>query len=477
MSDERPLSRFGLFALLHDPDKNPSQRGDIIWGQLEAARAALHAEREAACKLREALGDAEETMTNAINDYVPCRCPNTTPGDSDSHGDCSTRELLVSLFITRAALSSPGVAVTPEPVRTSQFACGDCAPDDDGMCSHTRTDGALPDADVWKWTCHRCGYFVESVVEAEMRTLRAEHLRELLAASPLPAEPRPTGPGVAAELRPAREPCVFGRVCSRHGFIHGAEAEQLREEFDKLTQRFEIKGDEIQRVLDKVDARDSIAWREDREAEEREDAIEADRTSRPSPGVAVTLDPGLTVKRLREIAEPVPCVIVGCDRYQANGTRVCYLHASLAASPLPAEPRPTVGDVDWSLRKPRGHTRRTPQEAAWDAATDIADRCERDLEAANRPPVEPSATPTCDVCDKCGSDTKRVRTQGKPLLCLDCAPPATERAQTCREWCGTQSWTVQIAPIYFIGNNTNAGFCTPACRDAGRPLHPREVKP
>jgi hypothetical protein len=62
------------------------------------------------------------------------------------------------------------------------------------------------------------------------------------------------------------EPCIIGQSCARHGFIHGAEAEELREEFEKLAATY--RGDEpagwIQEVLDKVDARDSLAFLEAR---------------------------------------------------------------------------------------------------------------------------------------------------------------------------------------------------------------------
>lgn len=50
--------------------------------------------------------------------------------------------------------------------------------------------------------------------------------------------------------------CVFGRYCKRHDFIHGAEADELREKLAKTRNMV------VMRVLDKVDARDSLAWRE-----------------------------------------------------------------------------------------------------------------------------------------------------------------------------------------------------------------------
>ena len=51
--------------------------------------------------------------------------------------------------------------------------------------------------------------------------------------------------------------CVIGRYCERHDFIHGAEAEELREKLEKLSDEFHIQG-----LLESVDARDSTAWSE-----------------------------------------------------------------------------------------------------------------------------------------------------------------------------------------------------------------------
>lgn len=50
--------------------------------------------------------------------------------------------------------------------------------------------------------------------------------------------------------------CVIGEYCHRHGFIHGAEAEELRCRLAKLTRK------DVDRVLEDVDARDSLAWLE-----------------------------------------------------------------------------------------------------------------------------------------------------------------------------------------------------------------------
>jgi hypothetical protein len=65
-------------------------------------------------------------------------------------------------------------------------------------------------------------------------------------------------------VSPSRKlPCVIGAHCAEHGFIHGAEAEELRSKIEKALP--DIRRDDravLQRVLDDVDARDSLAWLE-----------------------------------------------------------------------------------------------------------------------------------------------------------------------------------------------------------------------
>jgi hypothetical protein len=61
-----------------------------------------------------------------------------------------------------------------------------------------------------------------------------------------------------------KEPCIIGEYCHRHGFIHGAEAEELRERLEAL------KKPSVQRILDDVDARDSCAYVEIMAEKERE---------------------------------------------------------------------------------------------------------------------------------------------------------------------------------------------------------------
>lgn len=73
---------------------------------------------------------------------------------------------------------------------------------------------------------------------------------------------------------------VYKEPCHEHGFQHGAEAEELRagiEEVVKYMGRDDIDTDDLlgvkgrlQRLLDRVDARDSLAYLEAKDQEEEE---------------------------------------------------------------------------------------------------------------------------------------------------------------------------------------------------------------
>jgi hypothetical protein len=57
------------------------------------------------------------------------------------------------------------------------------------------------------------------------------------------------------------KPCVFGKRCEKHDFIHGAEAEELREELEKFAETDETgEANWARSILEKVDARDSAAY-------------------------------------------------------------------------------------------------------------------------------------------------------------------------------------------------------------------------
>ncbi len=63
---------------------------------------------------------------------------------------------------------------------------------------------------------------------------------------------------------------VYSQHCPEHGFFHGAEAEELREGIEAI---IEQEGDEhgfkraLRALLDRVDARDSLAYLEAKKAE------------------------------------------------------------------------------------------------------------------------------------------------------------------------------------------------------------------
>lgn len=63
--------------------------------------------------------------------------------------------------------------------------------------------------------------------------------------------------------------CIIGEYCSLHGFIHGAEAAELRNHVERLIAKFAQFhhsafefGRALNRMLDEVDARDSVAYGE-----------------------------------------------------------------------------------------------------------------------------------------------------------------------------------------------------------------------
>lgn len=68
--------------------------------------------------------------------------------------------------------------------------------------------------------------------------------------------------------------CELGKYCSLHDFIHGAEAEELRQRIEKvigdiensIESRREVDPElivlDLKAILDRVDARDSVAYLE-----------------------------------------------------------------------------------------------------------------------------------------------------------------------------------------------------------------------
>jgi hypothetical protein len=64
---------------------------------------------------------------------------------------------------------------------------------------------------------------------------------------------------------------VYAKYCREHNFVHGAEAEELRQGVEKLiaaaSETRKVSVTSLRRLLDRVDARDSLAFREAFEAE------------------------------------------------------------------------------------------------------------------------------------------------------------------------------------------------------------------
>ena len=68
------------------------------------------------------------------------------------------------------------------------------------------------------------------------------------------------------------KPCtLYATYCADHEFVHGAEAEELRAGIERVIENLltdknrvsrSLVVERLQRLLDKVDARDSLAWRE-----------------------------------------------------------------------------------------------------------------------------------------------------------------------------------------------------------------------
>ena len=69
------------------------------------------------------------------------------------------------------------------------------------------------------------------------------------------------GPERVRELAFPRRCPVFATPCPEHGFVHGAEAEELRAGLESLIAHSDkkVRAAELQALLDRVDARDSLA--------------------------------------------------------------------------------------------------------------------------------------------------------------------------------------------------------------------------
>lgn len=95
-----------------------------------------------------------------------------------------------------------------------------------------------------------------------------------------------------------RPRCVIGEYCRRHQFIHGAEAEELRERIEGLiTGGDDIYDSRLRDVLDEVDARDSLALLEAAPAETQEERADSPQDSLLNPVNQVYFRAGLIACR------------------------------------------------------------------------------------------------------------------------------------------------------------------------------------
>lgn len=59
--------------------------------------------------------------------------------------------------------------------------------------------------------------------------------------------------------------CVIGKRCAKHmDSVHGHEAEELRSGIEKIIESGDVTVYELQRLLDDTDARDSLAFLENK---------------------------------------------------------------------------------------------------------------------------------------------------------------------------------------------------------------------
>lgn len=82
--------------------------------------------------------------------------------------------------------------------------------------------------------------------------------------------------------RPPARSCTIGEYCDDHDFIHGAEAEELRERLAKLKNR------RVNAILDDVDARDAMAYLDRQAARSTRMPLKAQLDALPRYSLAAT---------------------------------------------------------------------------------------------------------------------------------------------------------------------------------------------
>lgn len=151
-------------------------------------------------------------------------------------------------------------------------------------------DDALLDGPGDRWVCRTCGFMLtkailrasDGAVGMDTREVhdvcpndgfslrRVTWKEEAADANRVGLEQMKRADELETALVAARQRalCVIGRFCSHHGFIHGAEAEELRSKLERELADSASDGDRMVSVsylrflLDNIDARDSLAYLE-----------------------------------------------------------------------------------------------------------------------------------------------------------------------------------------------------------------------
>jgi hypothetical protein len=131
--------------------------------------------------------------------------------------------------------------------------------------------------------------------------------------------------------------CVIGKYCHEHGFIHGAEADELRERIEQFIESVSFNWeddyllevqDELREVLADVDARDSVAYLEVRDRDS--DDIPGCLRLSPLPITARVGTRVVVVTRERDVfrstTTSTPCHLDGAIMVQVDGVGQCTIN-------------------------------------------------------------------------------------------------------------------------------------------------------
>jgi hypothetical protein len=151
---------------------------------------------------------------------------------------------------------------------------------------------------------------------------------------------------------PEPQPCRIGVYCRSHGFIHGAEAEELRERLEDLLRTDGAdRSDGIRRILDTVDARDSLAWHD---VKEHLEASEQEETPEPPDDGLLRLGSDFIVAKAE---------IVGLT---GNGSVIGYLPIALRSglTVFPADTRKNRAALEAVLQENAQRAQSKPPDDA-----------------------------------------------------------------------------------------------------------------